>query len=44
MILGTESNPSPDSVNPTVVDEEEVGLPSPPMDEGAFFNGTLSGI
>ncbi|XP_043722697.1 probable mediator of RNA polymerase II transcription subunit 26b [Telopea speciosissima] len=30
----TES--SPDSVNPSVVDEEE-GLPSPPLDEGAFF-------
>ncbi|KAJ4979474.1 hypothetical protein NE237_010254 [Protea cynaroides] len=27
---------SPDSVNPSVVDEEE-GLPSPPLDEGAFF-------
>ncbi|XP_042484014.1 probable mediator of RNA polymerase II transcription subunit 26b [Macadamia integrifolia] len=29
---------SPDSVNPSVVvDEEEEGLPSPPLDEGAFF-------
>lgn len=31
-------NPSPDSVNPSpdsVVDEE--GLPSPPLDEGAFL-------
>jgi len=29
---------TPDSVNPSVVDdEEEEGLPSPPMDEGAFF-------
>ncbi|XP_042485934.1 probable mediator of RNA polymerase II transcription subunit 26b [Macadamia integrifolia] len=30
----TES--SPDSVNPSVVDEEE-GLPSPPLDDGIFF-------
>lgn len=29
-------NPSPDSVNPSVIDEDE-GLPSPPLDEGAFF-------
>ncbi|RLN30284.1 putative mediator of RNA polymerase II transcription subunit 26b [Panicum miliaceum] len=29
---------SPDSSNPSVVDEEdEEGLPSPPLDEGAFF-------
>ncbi|KAK6942144.1 Transcription factor IIS, N-terminal [Dillenia turbinata] len=28
---------TPDSVNPSVVDEEEEGLPSPPLDEGAFF-------
>ncbi|CAJ1915878.1 unnamed protein product [Sphenostylis stenocarpa] len=28
---------TPDSVNPSVVDDEEEGLPSPPMDEGAFF-------
>ncbi|KAH1060558.1 hypothetical protein GLYMA_02G157800v4 [Glycine max] len=27
---------TPDSVNPSVVDDEE-GLPSPPMDEGALF-------
>ncbi|KAF8395741.1 hypothetical protein HHK36_019692 [Tetracentron sinense] len=27
---------SPDSVNPSVVDDEE-GLPSPPMDDGVFF-------
>ncbi|XP_074276763.1 putative mediator of RNA polymerase II transcription subunit 26b [Silene latifolia] len=27
---------TPDSVNPSTVDEEE-GLPSPPMDEGVFF-------
>ena len=32
--LGDEG--TPDSVNPSVVDEEE-GLPSPPLDEGAFF-------
>ncbi|MED6203994.1 hypothetical protein PIB30_005001 [Stylosanthes scabra] len=32
----TGSEGTPDSVNPSVVDEEE-GLPSPPMDEGAFF-------
>ncbi|KMT15216.1 hypothetical protein BVRB_3g063270 [Beta vulgaris subsp. vulgaris] len=28
---------TPDSVNPSTVDEEE-GLPSPPMDEGVFFS------
>jgi len=30
---------TPDSVNPSTVeeDEEEEGLPSPPLDEGAFF-------
>ncbi|KAJ1404259.1 hypothetical protein SESBI_26726 [Sesbania bispinosa] len=33
-IAGSEG--TPDSVNPSVVDEEE-GLPSPPMDEGALF-------
>jgi hypothetical protein len=33
-LLGNEG--TPDSVNPSVVDEEE-GLPSPPLDEGAFF-------
>ncbi|EXB43778.1 hypothetical protein L484_004632 [Morus notabilis] len=27
---------TPDSINPSVLDEEE-GLPSPPLDEGAFF-------
>ena len=32
--LGNEG--TPDSVNPSVVDEEE-GLPSPPLDEGALF-------
>ncbi|KAE9599747.1 hypothetical protein Lal_00046344 [Lupinus albus] len=31
------SEGTPDSVNPSVVDDEEEGLPSPPMDEGAFF-------
>lgn len=33
--LGTEG--TPDSVNPSVIDDEEEGLPSPPLDEGAFF-------
>ncbi|KAG5552655.1 hypothetical protein RHGRI_010675 [Rhododendron griersonianum] len=33
-IGGTEG--TPESVNPSVVDDEE-GLPSPPLDEGAFF-------
>ncbi|KAL4394206.1 hypothetical protein S245_004933 [Arachis hypogaea] len=32
----TGSEGTPDSVKPSTVDEEE-GLPSPPMDEGAFF-------
>lgn len=32
------SEGTPDSVNPSVVDDdEEEGLPSPPLDEGAFF-------
>lgn len=31
------SNESPDSVNPSVNAEEECGLLSPPLDEGAFF-------
>ncbi|KAF7819146.1 putative mediator of RNA polymerase II transcription subunit 26b isoform X1 [Senna tora] len=36
-VVGSEG--TPDSVNPSVVDEqeEEEGLPSPPMDEVAFF-------
>ncbi|CAK7340286.1 unnamed protein product [Dovyalis caffra] len=34
VIRGDEG--TPESVNPSVVDEEE-GLPSPPLDEGAFF-------
>ncbi|KAJ6426005.1 hypothetical protein OIU84_026562 [Salix udensis] len=34
VIRGDEG--TPDSVNPSVVDEEE-GLPSPPLDEGALF-------
>ncbi|KAH9738845.1 putative mediator of RNA polymerase II transcription subunit 26b [Citrus sinensis] len=34
---------TPDSVNPSVVDEEE-GLPSPPLDELAFFTGPSAGI
>lgn len=33
-ISGAEG--TPDSVNPSVVDEEE-GLPSPPLDDGVFF-------
>ncbi|KAF9592158.1 hypothetical protein IFM89_012587 [Coptis chinensis] len=32
-----DSNDSPDSVKPAVMDEEEYGLPSPPLDEGLFF-------
>jgi len=36
MLIGSEG--TPDSVNPSVVeDEDEEGLPSPPMDEGALF-------
>ncbi|KAL7197717.1 hypothetical protein ACSBR2_020274 [Camellia fascicularis] len=35
-IAGAEG--TPESVNPSVVDEEEEGLPSPPLDEGAFLN------
>ncbi|PIA59977.1 hypothetical protein AQUCO_00400689v1 [Aquilegia coerulea] len=31
------TNDSPDSVNPSVIDEEEFGLPSPPLDDGVFF-------
>ncbi|OIW21573.1 hypothetical protein TanjilG_06350 [Lupinus angustifolius] len=31
------SEGTPDSVNISVVDDDEEGLPSPPMDEGAFF-------
>ncbi|CAL0323524.1 unnamed protein product [Lupinus luteus] len=31
------SEGTPDSVNPSVVEDDEEGLPSPPMDEGAFF-------
>lgn len=36
-IGGTEG--TPESVNPSVVDDEE-GLPSPPLDEGVFFANT----
>ncbi|OVA06215.1 Transcription elongation factor [Macleaya cordata] len=32
-----DSEGSPDSVKPSEVDEEEEGLPSPPLDEGAFL-------
>lgn len=35
LFVGSEGG-TPDSVNPSVLDEEE-GLPSPPLDEGAFF-------
>lgn len=37
---------TPDSVNPSVVDEEEEeeGLPSPPLDEGAFFATPTTGM
>jgi hypothetical protein len=34
-VVGAEG--TPDSANPSVVDEDEEGLPSPPLDEGAFF-------
>ncbi|CAI0439920.1 unnamed protein product [Linum tenue] len=34
---------TPDSMNPSVVDEEE-GLPSPPMDEGIFFATQATGM
>lgn len=39
--MGAEG--TPDSVNPSVVDEEE-GLPSPPLDELAFFAAPTAGI
>ncbi|XP_057549507.1 probable mediator of RNA polymerase II transcription subunit 26b [Amaranthus tricolor] len=35
--LAAAEGGTPDSANPSTVDEEE-GLPSPPMDEGAFFS------
>ncbi|XP_016181351.1 probable mediator of RNA polymerase II transcription subunit 26b isoform X1 [Arachis ipaensis] len=40
-IAGSEG--TPDSVNPSVVDEEE-GLPSPPLDEGAFLVASTGSI
>ncbi|KAK3218077.1 hypothetical protein Dsin_012047 [Dipteronia sinensis] len=40
--VGTEG--TPDSVNPSVVDDEEEGLPSPPMDEGFIFASETTGI
>ncbi|XLR48762.1 hypothetical protein S83_033422 [Arachis hypogaea] len=39
----TGSEGTPDSVNPSVVDEEE-GLPSPPLDEGAFLVASTGSI
>ncbi|KAK7393038.1 hypothetical protein VNO78_21489 [Psophocarpus tetragonolobus] len=39
----TGSEGTPDSVNPSVVDDEE-GLPSPPMDEGALFAAPTSSM
>uniref|UniRef100_A0A2P2KTT6 Putative mediator of RNA polymerase II transcription subunit 26b n=1 Tax=Rhizophora mucronata TaxID=61149 RepID=A0A2P2KTT6_RHIMU len=35
---------TPESVNPSSVDEEEEGLPSPPLDEGAFFAAQTTSI
>lgn len=35
LFIGTEG--TPDSANPSVVDDEE-GLPSPPLDEGFLFS------
>ncbi|TXG70207.1 hypothetical protein EZV62_005142 [Acer yangbiense] len=40
--VGTEG--TPDSVNPSVVDDEEEGLPSPPLDEGFIFASEATGI
>ncbi|KAI3830281.1 hypothetical protein L1987_04419 [Smallanthus sonchifolius] len=34
----TVSENTPESINPSVVDEEEEGLPSPPLDDLAFLN------
>ncbi|MFS7904442.1 putative transcription regulator IWS1 family [Helianthus anomalus] len=34
----TVSENTPESMNPSVVDEEEEGLPSPPLDDLAFLN------
>lgn len=33
----SNDNDSPDSVKPPATDEEECGLPSPPLEEGIFF-------
>lgn len=35
ILVGSEG--TPDSLNPSYVDDEEEGLPSPPLDEGVFF-------
>ncbi|XP_062111917.1 probable mediator of RNA polymerase II transcription subunit 26b [Humulus lupulus] len=35
---------TPDSVNPSDVDDEEEGLPSPPLDVGAFFSAQTSSM
>ncbi|XP_043693715.1 probable mediator of RNA polymerase II transcription subunit 26b [Telopea speciosissima] len=35
---------SPDSINPSVVVDEEEGLPSPPLDEGIFFSTQTTSI
>ena len=37
-LIGAEG--TPESVNPSVVDEEEEGLPSPPLDEVFFATQT----
>lgn len=39
---GTES--TPESVKPSVVDQEEEGLPSPPLDDLAFFSAQTTSI
>ncbi|URE01314.1 hypothetical protein MUK42_19615 [Musa troglodytarum] len=40
---GAIADNSPDSVNPSIVDDEE-GLPSPPLDEGALFTAQTTSI
>ncbi|CAN0890632.1 Probable mediator of RNA polymerase II transcription subunit 26b [Linum grandiflorum] len=41
--LTSRNESTPDSGNPSVLDEEE-GLPSPPMDEGIFFATQATGM